>query len=81
MWVGTIEGTQTSGKVQNGYSIFASGTDENGNEVSGYCLGKGDVEILKADGTIDPDAPAFYVKLLEEPSEDPKPGDMWFNGE
>ena len=44
-------------------------------------MGKGDVEILKADGTIDPDAPAFYVKLLEEQSEDPKPGEMWFDGE
>ena len=81
VWVGTVEGTLTSGTSKNGYSIFADGIDENGNEIEGYCLGKGDVEILKADGTIDPDAPAFYVKLLEEPSEDHKPGQMWFDGD
>ena len=31
VWVGTVAGTQTSGTSENGYSIFASGTDENGN--------------------------------------------------
>lgn len=54
IWTGTIEGTSTSGTSQNGYTIFADGTDENGNPVTGYILGKGDVIILEADGTINP---------------------------
>jgi len=77
VWVGTIEGTQTSGKCLNGYSIYACGIDENGSAVSGYCLGKGDIEILKADGTIDPDAQAWYMKLYDEKPDDPNKGDVY----
>lgn len=48
VWVGTVDGCNTIGSVKNGYSIFADGTDENGNAVNSYCLGKGDVVILDA---------------------------------
>ena len=51
IWVGTVEGCSTSGSFENGYTVLADGTDENGNPVSGYVLGRGDVEILKEDGT------------------------------
>ena len=51
VWVGTIEGSPTAGSYTNGYTVLANGTDENGNPVSGYVLGRGDVEILKEDGT------------------------------
>ncbi len=77
VWVGTIEGTSTSGTSTNGYTIFASGTDENGNAVTGYVLGKGDIEILEADGTLNPDAPSYYVHLLSAQSETPKEGDLY----
>ena len=77
VWVGTIEGTQTSGTSKNGYTIFASGTDENGEAVSGYILGKGDIEILEADGTLNPDAPSYYVHLLSAQADAPKEGDMY----
>lgn len=77
VWTGTIEGTQTSGTSKKGYTIFASGTDENGNNVTGYILGKGDVEILEADGTLSPDAPSYYVHIYDEEPETPKEGDMW----
>lgn len=51
VWVGTVEGSPTAGSCTNGYTVLADGVDENGNPVSGYVLGRGDVEILKEDGT------------------------------
>ena len=90
VWVGTIEGTSVSGTSQNGYTIFADGTDENGNLVTGYILGKGDIEILEADGSLSPDTTRYYVKLLSSETAQPKEGDMyptsagyviWQNGE
>lgn len=80
VWVGTIEGTSTSGTSKNGYTIFASGTDENGNPITGYVLGKGDIEILNADGTLNPDAPSFYVHYFETMPEQPHAGDSTFLG-
>lgn len=77
VWVGTIEGCSISGKTENGFTVFASGIDENGNPVSNYVLGKGLIEILQADGTITPDAPFKYVHLLDEQPTTPKEGDMW----
>lgn len=69
IWVGTIQGTSTSGTSTNGYTIFADGTDENGNNVTGYILGKGDINILEADGTLSPDPARYYVKLLSAEAE------------
>lgn len=77
IWVGTIQGTATSGTSKNGYTIFADGTDENGNNVTGYVLGKGDIEILNADGTLNPDAPSYYVHLLSAQADVPKEGDLY----
>ena len=77
VWVGTVAGTATSGTSENGYTVMAAGVDENGRPVTGYVLGKGNVEILKADGTLAPDAPAYYVKLFDEAPEAPNEGDMW----
>lgn len=77
VWVGTIEGTSTSGTSTNGYTIFASGTDENGEPVTGYVLGKGDIEILEADGTLAPNPTRYYVKLLSAEAETPREGDMY----
>lgn len=77
IWVGTIQGTSTSGTSKNGYTIFADGTDENGNNVTGYILGKGDIEILEADGTMSPDPTRYYVKLLSAEATEPREGDMY----
>lgn len=77
VWVGTIEGTNTSGTSTNGYTIFADGTDENGNNVTGYVLGKGDIEILEADGTLSPDPARYTVKLLSAEATQPREGDMY----
>ena len=76
IWVGTIQGTTTSGTSKNGYTIFADGTDENGNNVTGYVLGKGDIEILEADGTPSPDPARYTVKLLSAEAQQPREGDM-----
>ena len=77
VWVGTIEGTPTSGTSKSGYTIFASGTDENGNTVSGYILGKGDITILDTDGKLTPNATRYYVRLLSAESEEHFDGDMY----
>lgn len=77
VWVGTIAGSSTTGTSDNGYTIFASGTDENGNAVSNYVLGKGLVEILETDGTITPGVDTAYVHLFEAEPETPKDGDVW----
>lgn len=79
MWVGTVEGSTRAGKSINGYTIFASGVDENGYPVENYVLGKGDVTILQADGTIDPEDTTYYVHLLSAQSDEPKEGDLWQN--
>ena len=76
-WVATVTGCAVSGTTENGFTVFAGGVDENGNAVANYVLGKGDVEVLKADGTLSPDAPAYYVHLLEEEPDAPNEGDMW----
>lgn len=66
VWVGTIEGSATAGTYSQGYTIFADGTDENGNAVTGYVLGKGDVVIMQADGTPEPEPATTFVKLQDD---------------
>jgi len=77
VWVGTIGGCSVSGQSINGYSVFASGIDENGNAVENYCLGKGDITILEADGTITPSETTYYVHMLSAEPTTPKDGDLW----
>lgn len=77
VYVGTIAGCNTVGNVQNGYSIFADGEDENGNAVTGYCLGKGDIKILDAGGITQPLQNTTFVQILSERPESPNDGDMW----
>ena len=77
MWVGTVVGSSITGRCENGYTVFASGNDENGNPVSNYALGKGLVEILEADPDLKPDADIKYVRIFDEEPETPKDGDVW----
>lgn len=74
VWVGTVDGTSTPGKSDFGYAIYASGIDEHGNPVTGYCLGKGDVEILDDEGSISPSEHVTYTTLLSAMPENPKDG-------
>lgn len=77
VWVGTVAGSSITGRCENGYTVFASGNDENGNPVSNYALGKGLVEILEADADIKPGADIKYVRIFDEEPETPKDGDVW----
>ena len=80
VWVGTLAGCGTAGSSTQGYTVFADGIDEHGNPVQGYVLGKGDVEIIAADGTITPTETTHYVHLLSAASATPKDGDMYPDG-
>ena len=66
VWVATIDGCDTTGKVTKGYEILADGVDENGSEVNGYVLGAGDIYILDRDATLDPDDQKLYVKYCQD---------------
>lgn len=79
VWVGTLEGTSSVGSVCKGYQITASGVDEDGNEVSGYVLGAGDVVIMELDGSIYPSESADNIRIFDEQPTNPKKGDAYFD--
>lgn len=82
VWVGTVAGSTRGGTSENGYAVLANGKDENGNAVNGYVLGRGDVEILKYDGKVDPATISHYVNLLEDGDvENHNDGDLWKDAE
>ena len=78
VWVATIEGTSTTGKVVKGCQILANGIDEQGQEVTGYVLGIGDVFVLERDSTISPsdDDEYYTVKYCEETPTNPQKGNL-----
>lgn len=77
-WVGTIQGSSSVGKSFSGYSVVANGIDENGNGVTGYVLGKGDVVIIDSDGRTIIDGKVYYLHLIDgsDIPENPKEGDV-----
>lgn len=77
IWVGTVAGTNTPGTSDFGYAVYASGTDENNNPVTGYCLGKGDVEVLDDAGKIVPGTHVVYATLFSSAPDEPKEGNIW----
>lgn len=77
VWVGTIEGCPRSGRSENGFTVLASGKDERNNNVYNYVLGKGLIEILNEDGSVDPDTSSYYVHLYDTEPEEKYDGDMY----
>jgi len=77
VWVGTIEGCARSGRSENGFTVLASGKDERNNNVYNYVLGKGLIEILNEDGSVDPDTSSYYVHLYDTEPEEKYDGDMY----
>lgn len=77
-WVGTVIGSSQSGTSVNGFTINASGIDENGNPVENYILGKGDVVILETDGNITLGEETYYVHLVDN-KDNPKKGNLYNN--
>lgn len=80
-WHGTLPKSDSVGKSINGFTITASGIDENGNEVEGYILGKGDVGILNTDGTITVGETTYYLHFLPNKPETPHLADVIFEDE
>lgn len=76
VWVATIEGCEVAGKVGNGYQILADGKDEDGNDVTGYVLGKGDVFILDNDSDVKKLLEKYTVRYLDEVPAAPSVGDL-----
>ena len=81
-WCGTLSAPDTSGKVEAGFQITADGVDEEGNAVTGYALGVGDVYVLERDGTITIGAKTYTFHLFQDNAPtNPKPGDVFvFDG-
>lgn len=76
VYVATVPGSQMPGKAWNGYEITANGIDEHGDEVSGYCLGRGDVFVLDRDGSITVGETTYYLHIVDEKPALPHKGDL-----
>lgn len=76
-YVCTLEACDVVGTSGLGYTVLADGVDENGDDVIGYVLGKGDISILSTDPTIVVDGKAVYAHLLSAEPAEPQDGDMW----
>lgn len=82
VWVATLEGSEVAGKVFNGYSVLADGKDEDGNDVTGYVLGKGDVYILENGTELSRLVGKIAVRYMDEIPDVPTKGDLMnSNGE
>ena len=76
VWVGTIAPTATSGRIANGYQVLADGIDENGDAVTGYVLGMGDLAVYTRDMTIDAGETVWYLHYFDTAPTTPKKGDV-----
>ena len=75
-WTGTIHGSTLPGRSAKGFTISASGIDENGETVTGYVLAIGDLAIIDRDGSITPGQTTYYAHLLDSIPATPKKGDL-----
>jgi hypothetical protein len=78
VWVGTVSGCATSGTTTNGFVVTASGVDEDGNTVTNYVLGAGDLYVQNLDGTIAPETNAAKMFFFDTTPTSPKIGDTTF---
>lgn len=74
VWTGTIPAPERAGSVVGGFKVLADGTDENGEPVTGYVLGVGDVRVLNRDNTEGDTSHLFHLK--DETPDDPKKADV-----
>ena len=87
-WIGVIPACATTGAVQSGFQIVADGTDENGDAVTGYCLGVGDLFVMARDFTATADGTRYYFHYCETAPTTPQVGDaayidgalQWWDG-
>lgn len=78
VWVATIPACELSGRIRNGFRILASGIDEDGEPVSGYVLGVGDLAVCKLfpAPAPDPGEKAYILRYFDTAPESPKKGDV-----
>lgn len=76
VWTGSLAAFDESVRIVNGFRVVADGIDENGNEVTGYVLGVGDIEILALDGTVTPGKTIYYLHFVSEIPESPNYADV-----
>lgn len=76
-WVGTLPASTAIGESRKGFMITASGTDENGDDVQGYVLGVGDIQIIGMDGQIIISNVAHYLHFLSAEPENPEIADTY----
>ena len=82
VYVATVDGCQTTGKVENGLTISANGIDEDGNAVTGYVLGRGDIYVMEGDSVVpDPTTVKNYLKLCDSLPDAPAKGDAYFQND
>ena len=78
VWVATVEGCPMSGSCENGFVVTASGIDENGQAVSNYVLGAGNLYVKELDGTVAPGSNAAKMYFYESVPSSPCKGDVTF---
>ena len=78
VWVATIPACELSGRIRNGFRILASGIDEDGEPVSGYVLGVGDLAVCKLfpAPAPDPGEKAYILRYFDTAPVSPKKGDV-----
>lgn len=76
VWTGSLAAFDESVRIVNGFRVVADGSDENGNEVTGYVLGVGDIEILALDGTVTTGKTIYYLHFVSEIPESPNYADV-----
>lgn len=79
VWTATLQGTDTSGRAENGLQILADGVDETGTAVTGYVLGIADLAVYTRDATIDVDGQSWYVRLFDSAPTPPHKGDAYIS--
>lgn len=87
-YVGTLPACEATGSSEGGFQITADGRDENGNAVTGYCLGRGDLFVLDRDGQITSAGVRYFFHFVDAVPEHPNKGDTaviggtlkWYNG-
>ena len=75
VWVATVEGCPIAGKTMGGFTIYADGTDEGGNEVTGYVLGNGDCYVMEKSEKISALVGKTTMRYLDDIPATPSKGD------
>lgn len=75
-WSATLPAPSAVGQSLMGFKVTASGTDEHGDAITGYVLGKGDAYVLDDDATITVGGTTYYVHILDDVPESPRKGDL-----